>query len=93
MSPSAHDYEHDDGPFPLVGYLVINLAAWAFLAVALAFTGWAIGDWRGLGVFFLILAVAFTGVSAFDFIYDRVASVGRKGAKGRGKPRVSPRRS
>jgi hypothetical protein len=58
------------------GYLIINLLAWCFLSVALFFTGWAIGDWRGLGAFFSILAGAFTAVSVFDYLYDRWASRG-----------------
>ena len=63
-----------DERFPILGYVILNALAWAFLAVAFLFTGWVVGEWRGLGGFFLILAVSFTAVSVFDALYDRLGS-------------------
>jgi len=62
--------------FPLTGYLIINLVVWAFMGAAIGFIAWYLGDSSGLASFFVILGGAFSLVSIFDAVYDRVATRG-----------------
>ena len=58
-----------------MGYVILNLIFWAYCALQLLVLKWLLRDIAGLYIFFAILAIAFTIVSLYDFIYDRLSSV------------------
>ncbi len=62
-----------EGRLSVSGYIILNLIFWAYCAVQLLVLKWLLRDVAGLYVFFAILAVAFTVVSLYDFLYDRLS--------------------
>ncbi|MCX8038045.1 MAG: hypothetical protein N3D11_13525 [Candidatus Sumerlaeia bacterium] len=65
-----------DPPFPIYGYLIINVVFWLFCALEILLVRAWIKETQGVVFFFVILAIGFTVVSIFDCIYDRL-TVGR----------------
>jgi hypothetical protein len=59
-------------PFPLYGYVVLNLMFWAFCGIEILLVKWWLNDIKGVFFFFVLLALGFTAVSVYDFLYDRV---------------------
>ena len=56
----------------LKGYVFINLIFWAFCAIQILVLKWMIRDLAGLYYFFGILAVSFTIVSIYDYVFDTI---------------------
>ncbi|MFH0794266.1 MAG: hypothetical protein V2A74_09580 [bacterium] len=61
-------------PFPLKGYLVLNLAFWAYLVVQFFVLKHFLRDMEGLIFFFFLLGSGFTLVSIYDLAYDRLSA-------------------
>ncbi len=61
-------------PIPLKTYILLNLIFWAYCAIQLLVLKWLLRDVAGLYFFFAVLASAFTVVSIYDFLYDRIAA-------------------
>ncbi|MCD6385230.1 hypothetical protein J7M23_05575 [Candidatus Sumerlaeota bacterium] len=60
-------------PLSLKNYVILNLIFWAYCAVQLLVLKWLLRDVAGLYFFFAVLAVAFTVVSIYDYLYERLA--------------------
>ncbi|MCX7765646.1 MAG: hypothetical protein N2246_02940 [Candidatus Sumerlaeia bacterium] len=60
-------------PVPLMTYILLNLIFWAYCAIQLLVLKWLLRDVAGLYFFFAVLAGAFTIVSIYDFLYDRLS--------------------
>jgi hypothetical protein len=72
--------------FPLKGYLILNLIFWAYCILQLAVLSWIFKDVVGLIFFFIVLGVGFSLVSAYDYIYDRIAYKNKSEETGENKP-------
>lgn len=59
--------------FPLKGYLILNIVFWAYCILQLVVMTWLFKDVVGLIFFFIVLGIGFSVVSAYDYIYDRIA--------------------
>lgn len=59
-------------PLSVKNYIILNLIFWAYCAVQLLVLKWLLQDVAGLYFFFAVLAGAFTVVSIYDYLYDRL---------------------
>ncbi len=57
--------------FPLKGYIILNIIFYLFCALQLFIVKKAGGETEGLFFFFGVIAIGFTIVSIFDYLYDR----------------------
>lgn len=64
-----------DQKLPFMGYVLLNLIFWAYCGVQLLVLQLMLRDVPGLFAFFIILAVAFTVVSMYDYVYDRLSGI------------------
>ena len=62
-----------DERLSFTGYVLLNLIFWAYCALQLLALQMMLRDVPGLVTFFIILAVAFTVVSLYDYVYDRLS--------------------
>jgi len=81
----------DEQPFPIQGYLRLNLLFWAFCIVEILIIRLWLKDVQGVIFFFALLAIGFTLVSIYDGVYDRMAS--RSRSKGDHQPPASSPKS
>ena len=70
---TAGDDLEREPPFPVRGYVWLNLLFWAFCLVEVLVIRWWLKDIQGVIFFFALLAVGFTLVSIYDALYDRAA--------------------
>lgn len=70
--------DSSDRPISLMTYVILNLIFWAYCAVQLLVLKWLLREIAGLYFFFAILAAAFTIVSIYDYLYDRLAPKSRE---------------
>jgi|GEM_PF-2626534 len=71
----------DQALFPLKGYLILNAVFWAYCLIQIVALTWLFKDIVGIVFFFVVLGIAFTLVSVYDYSYDRLVS-GKKIEKG-----------
>ena len=59
-------------PFPLKGYVILNLAFWVYLVIQYFVLKHFLRDMEGLIFFFFLLGGGFTLVSIYDLAFDRL---------------------
>ena len=68
-----NDFPEPEPLFPFKGYLILNIIFWVYCIIQMLVLRWLFRDTIGLFFFFTVLGVGFTLVSAYDYIFDRVA--------------------
>ena len=71
MKEDADDFKEKDEVFPLKEYLKINAIMWAFCLVVILIAYLVTDAGEVIGFLFGFLAIGFSVVSIYDWLFDR----------------------